>query len=195
MRPEVHRLGGPARLWRVYFAAGDHPTTWDQFRTWGPTTSRFDHHLPPARLQDRAILYAAAGPDGVTTALAEVFQESRTVPRQHKAPALVGFTLARPLKLLDLTGAWPTRAGASMALSTGRHDRARAWSQAIYEAFPKLDGLWYPSSMHANQPCVALYERAADAVVGRPDFHRQLSDPVLHTVLKNACRRIGYVLD
>lgn len=190
--PDVHVLPAGTVAWRLFFAGGDHPTTWDQLRAWGPTTSRFDHHLPPPRAQERAILYAAAGPRALTTTLAEVFQETRVVDRRSRAPVLSAWAVGRDLRLLDLTSTWPTRAGASMALSTGRHDRARGWSAAIYEAFPDLDGLWYPSSMHAHEPCIALYERGADALPPRPSLHRHLADPVLRTILKNACRAIGY---
>lgn len=190
--PDVRVVPAHTVVWRLFFAGGDHPTTWDAFRAWGPTTSRFDHHLPPPRAQERAILYAAAGPRALTTTLAEVFQETRVVERRPRAPVLSSWALRRDVRLLDLTRTWPTRAGASMALSTGRHDRARAWSMAIYEAFPDLDGLYYPSSMHAHEPCIALYERARDAVPARPLLHRHLTDPVMRTILKNACRAIGY---
>ena len=37
--------------------------------------------------------------------------------------------------------------------------RARRWSQAIYAVYADAAGLWYASSMHANAPAVALYER------------------------------------
>jgi len=32
-----------------------------------------------------------------------------------------------------------------MALASGQRARARRWSQAIYEAFPQVDGLLYGS--------------------------------------------------
>jgi hypothetical protein len=98
------------------------------------------------------------------------------------------------VSLLDLTGRWPTRAGASMALSTGRRDRARAWSRRIYEDYPAVDGLHYPSSMDANQPAVALYERARDALGPRPVFHRALADAALNAVLGKAAMVFGYLV-
>jgi hypothetical protein len=66
-----------------------------------------------------------------------------------------------------------------MAMSSGRRDRARAWSARIYEDYPAVQGLHYPSSMDANHPAVALYERARDALPARPVFHRALQDPAL----------------
>lgn len=192
---EVRPLPAGTRIWRIYFQAGQHPTTWSQFRSWGPTDARFDHHPPPPGLKEREILYGATGPQGAVTALAEVFQADRIVERERRAPTWVAFDSAKPLHLLDLTGAWPTRAGASMAISSGPRARARRWSQAIYAAYPDLDGLWYGSSMHANQPCVALYERARGSLPGRPVFHRMLADPAVQTLLRNACRAVNYLLE
>ena len=173
---------------------GAHPTSWDQFRAFGPTESRFDHHLPPPSLQTREILYGAVGPKAGQTAIAEVFQATRVVERARRAPCLVAFDSTEDLRLLDLTGTWSTRAGASMAIASGPRSRARRWSQAIYEAFPELDGLVYGSSMNGNQPCVALYERAIRAMPARPMFNRMLSDPAMVTILKNVCVALNYTL-
>ena len=98
------------------------------------------------------------------------------------------------LQLLDLTGTWPTAAGASMAIASGPRARARRWSQAIHSAFPGVDGLLYCSSMNANQPCVALYERARKAMPASPLHNRLLTDPNLLTTLKNACADLNYLL-
>jgi hypothetical protein len=157
----------------------------------GPLSSRFDHHLSPPHLQNRGILYAAAhGP----TCLAEVFQDTRVIDRVAKDPWLAGFALQRSVRLLDLTGSWPTRAGASMAINTGSRPRAQRWSLVIYEAFPQGHGLHYPSSMHGNQPAVALYERALPSLPPIPVFHRPLRDPALLPVLKRVARDLGYGL-
>ena len=43
--PEVHVLPRGAVVWRVYFRGGPHPTTWDGFRSYGPTGSRFDGQI------------------------------------------------------------------------------------------------------------------------------------------------------
>lgn len=189
--PEVRELPEGTVLWRLYRRGGSHPTFWNGFRAFGPTGARFDHQVPPPRLQVRRILYGALqGP----TCIAEVFQDTRVIDRVARDPWLVGFALVRPVVLLDLTGVWPTRAGASMALSTGTRVRARRWAQAIYEAYPQVQGLYYPSSMHANQPSVALWERGAGAVPPMPVFHRPLVDPALLPVLSRVARDIGYGL-
>lgn len=178
-------------VWRVYFAAGPHPTAWSDLRWFGPTNSRFDHHDPPARVQARGIMYGAAEP---ITCLAEVFQATRTIDRNANAPWLVAFTTTRRLQLLDLTGTWPTRAGASMAIHSGPRPKARRWSQTIYDAFPEVEGLWYASSMYANRGSLALYERARAAIPGAPLFHRALSDPALGSRLSAAAAMLGYRL-
>lgn len=187
-------LAAGSRIWRVYFQGGAHPTTWDQFRAWGPTNARFDHHPPPPSLKTEQILYGAIGANAAVTSIAEVFQAARVVDRRHAAPSWVAFHCTRDLELLDLTGTWPTRAGASMAIASGPRSRARLWSQAIYAAFPQIDGLLYGSSMNANAPSVALYERALTAMPAAPVFHRQLADPAVLTLLKNACNAVNYIL-
>lgn len=195
--PDIVRIAAGTRWWRVYFRASAHPTTWSALRSFGPTNSRFDHHPdPPALHPGHQILYAAL--DGLT-ALAEVFQKGglgkqRTIDRTQDSPWLVGFELAADLELLDLTGNWPTRAGASQAISTGRRDLARLWSRAIHSAFPTLHGLQYRSSMHAGLPAFALYERGAPALPSHPVFHRALLDPALDGPLRNAAASLNYRL-
>jgi hypothetical protein len=189
--PEWKVLPTGTVLWRLYFRGSRHPTFWNAFRAFGPTASRFDHQIPPSRTQERCILYAAErGP----TCVAEVFQDVRVIDRVARDPWLVGFALQGPVVLLDLTGSWPTRAGASLAINSGPRPRAQRWSQAIYEAYPDSQGLYYPSSMYGNSPCVALYERAETALAPSPVFHRPLADPALLPVLRRVAREIGYGL-
>jgi hypothetical protein len=166
------------------------------FRAHGPTNGRFDHHLPDPsdaawHHADRAILYLAV--DG-PTCIAEAFQDGRTIDRKARDPWLVGLRIRRPVTLLDLTGTWPTRAGASMKISCGPRPTAQRWSRTIYEAYPEIEGICYGSSMRANKPCVALYERAADAMPDRPLFNRPLNDPTWLDVLRNTATDLGYLL-
>jgi hypothetical protein len=188
--PIWHAVPAGTLLWRLYRQGGPHPARWDEFRRFGPVqTARFDHHQPPPRVQDRGILYLATyGP----TPLGEAFQDTHTIDLWEHEPWLVGFETAAELRLLDLTGSWPTRAGASMVLSSGRRDRARRWSQAIFDAYVDAAGLWYPSSMDANRPCVALYERGEFAVPTHPRFHAALGDPKLTVVVHRAAARFNY---
>ncbi len=190
--PEIHVLPAGAVLWRVYFRAGAHPSRWNGFRAFGPTNARFDHHPPPARShRTRAILYAS---DSGPTSLAEVFQQTRVIDRFADSPALAAFQLRRDLQVLDLTGAWPTRAGASMAINSSSRAKARAWSRAIYAAYRNAEGLRFASSMNANQPAFALYERAKSALPAAPALDLPLSAPGLMAPLAAAAVRLGYAM-
>lgn len=192
LKPDLVTLPAQTLLFRVFDASGPHPCSWCAFRTFGPlTTARFDHHLDPPRLQDRGLMYLARS---ILPCLAEKFQDGRLIDRVRGAPRIVGFRLVRDLNLLDFTGVGATRIGASMAISSGDRRTARAWGRATYEAFPKLDGILYCSSMAGNSPCIALFERAADAIPIAPDFNRALSEQGLLDGLKNAAQKIGYGL-
>lgn len=195
--PEVKTLSKGTVLARVYFSGGNHPTRWNEFRHYGPTNGRFDHHLfdenGEAQEQERSVLYCAT--NGVTC-VAEVFQQTRRIDRVRDAPWLVVFKLQRRLQLLDLTGTYPTRVGASMGIHTGSRVRAREWAQRFYEAFDDLHGLYYASSMHANRPAIALNDRGekANALPLHPMFNRALADDVLLDTLKHAAEALGYGL-
>ena len=102
--------------------------------------------------------------------------------------------LSPPLKLLDLTGAFTTRIGASMSLLTGARRIGRNWARGLYAAYPEAQGIVYPSSMHANAPAIILNERAVSALPSSPAFHKALNDAGMITVLKNAARSLGYTL-
>jgi hypothetical protein len=173
--------------WRIHFGAGTHLRWTDS--SFGPTGARFDHQPPPAkRHRTRAILYAS---DSGPTSLAEIFQQTRVIDRFADSPALAAFRLARDLHLLDLTGAWPTRAGASMAINSGSRATARAWSRAIYAAYPHVEGLRYASSMNANQPAFALYERARPALPTAAALDLPLATPALAAPLAAAAVHFG----
>jgi len=195
--PDLFRAAAPlstvpsgSRLWRLYFQGGDHPARWSDFRWFGPVNARFDHHLPPPRVQERGVFYAAErGP----TCIAEVYQATRVVDRSRASPALVAFTSRRPLTLLDVrSGA--TRLGASTAICSGSHARARRWAQAAYEALPGVDGILYGSSMAGHAAAYALFERAGDAFPEHPDLHRRLDDPALRDLVLNTAGDLGYTV-
>lgn len=193
--PEVQSLAKGTVLARAYFAGGDHPTQWNQFRNFGPSNARYDHHLPDAhgkaRVQQRSILYCATHAD---TCLAEVFQDTRRIDRFRNAPWLAVFEIAKSCGLLDLAGAFTTRVGASMAINTGNRETARRWAREFYEAYPKLQGIYYASSMHANAPIIALNDRAEKVLPEFPKFNRALADDALLDVLKHSASSFGYGL-
>jgi hypothetical protein len=184
-------------LARVYYTASAHPLPWNELRGYGPLNFRWDHHLPSARDepqdQDRAVYYAASS---AVTCLAEVFQATRRIDRVYQAPWLVVFSTLRPLALLDLTGEFATRMGASMAIHSGSRRRARHWGRDLYTAFPGREGILYASSMHDGAPALALNDRVLRAPLfpPHPEFHRALADDLLLDPLKHAARTLGYAL-
>ncbi len=184
-------------LARIYFTGGDHPVRWNKFRNFGPTNARYDHHLPDekgnARVQQLSILYCATD---AKTCLAEVFQDTRRIDRFRKSPWLAIFETTKACSLLDLTGSFATRAGASMAINAGNRGRVRQWARAFYAAYPKLHGIYYASSMHANAPAIALADRAERIGIlpPFPKFNRALADDALLDVMKHAASALGYGL-
>ena len=176
----------------MYFRGGEHPSHWSQFRTFGPIDARFDHPMEDQAGAGRAVMYLALSP---VTCLAEVFQKTRTIHRTHRMPALVGFTMTSAVQLLDLTGVFATRIGASMGLMTGPRSVGRNWARGLYAAYPEAQGLAYPSSMHGNAVAVVLNDRVpATALPPASGFHKALNDSGMITLLKNAVREIGYVI-
>ena len=119
----------------------------------------------------------------------------RTIDRRRQDPWLVGFELADPgARVLDLRRLWPTRAGASQAIATGRRPTAQAWSRLIYGTYQDVAGLLYRSSMAGGSLNVALYERAAMAIPTTPAVHLPLSHPGLALPLARAASKLGYLL-
>ena len=182
-------------LARIYFFAGPYPSHWNRFRHVGPTSARWDHHLPSSSdkptEQDRAVLYCA--PD-LDTCTAEVFQATRRIDRIRNAPAVVVFALQAPVKLLDLRGAFSTTLGASTAIHSGPRSRARAWARQLYEAYPDIQGFQYGSSMNGHAPAIVLNERAQGVVPKEAQFHRALNDDMLVDVLQRIALRLSYGL-
>ncbi len=197
LEPAVITLPAGTEVHRIYFRGGAHPTRWNALRYFGPTSGRFDHHLPDdkgrGQIQERGITYVAAD---ILTCLAEVFQGAlRTIGRTRGSPWLVSFLLAADVRLLDLTGTFALRAGASMKLMSRPVSYAQNWARGFYEVYTDIYGFYYPSSM-TNRPAVALNERVdlLEVFPRTPTFHRALSDPLLLTPLRNAARDLSYGL-
>lgn len=193
IKPVLQMLRTGTLLWRIYFRGGRHPVRWSQFRNFGPTSSRFDHHTQPRRAQQRSILYASYGEDAILTALAEVFQEKRSIDRTADSPWLAAFELTDPLALLDTNSKWMLRAGGNMAIQSGLRHRARQWSRKIYSEYHELHGIAYSSSL-TNLQCVALYERATDCIPARALLNKPLADPTLFANLTQWAGQLGFTL-
>ena len=185
---------------RIWFSGSRYASGCAHFRDFGPTGSRFDHHLPDGAGRPtsgpRAILYAvdaAADPHAFMSALAEVFQDTRTIDLGAGEPHLTIFQTARDLSVLDLTGHWTTRAGASASLSSGPRDLTKEWSRDFYDAYASLDGLRYRSAMSGGSSLsLALYERSRSAMPASPIFSRPLRHSALRADLVRAAETLGY---
>jgi hypothetical protein len=193
-RPEdVVAVAEHSALARIYRAAGAHPARWNDFREVGPVaTARFDPHPPaptPARHVSCAVLYCALQ---LQTCVAEVFQTARVLDRSTGRPHLAVWRPVRTLRVLDLSGAWPTRAGASQAIASGSRERARAWARAIRAALPDLDGLWYPSAMDGGSPALCLWAPARPSLPATPLANLPLDAAALAVPLGRIARTLRY---
>jgi hypothetical protein len=201
LQPEhIRELPAGTQLARVYRIRGSYPTSWTEFRAYGPLKFRFDHHpFPPRAHPTRAIMYVAmegAMPtrlrrSSLRTCLAEVFCPG-PIELSRDGPYFVLFDIARPLRLLDLAdSSWVTQAGGNSAICSGLRSVARDWSRAIYRSYPDVDGLFYFCSHDSSARSVALFERARDAIPRSPTFNRALSDPALRAAVETYAIELG----
>ena len=80
-------------------------------------------------------------------------------------------------------------------LNSGPRPRARLWGQAIYEDYPTVEGLIYPSSMTGRPGLnLALSERARGSLPPHPTLHLTLSHPGLATAIAEVAEFFGYGL-
>ncbi len=186
---DLVRLEAGTRLFRMHPLGGPRPVWWNEWRHWGPTTSRFDQHTPPPREQARGIAYLTCGPTAFPAVVAEYFQDDSgagvgPVDLRLGRPTVTVFELATDLLLLDLDGGWPTRAGGNQAIGTGPRGRSRHWARVIYTHHRRIiSGLAYPSSVWGPGRCVALWETAVASLPDRPLVTRSLDDPALAPAL------------
>jgi hypothetical protein len=186
------------RLVRIFTAHGNHPQQWNSFRYTGPLPhGRFDQQKPakggaPVTDPNNGVLYFGLS---VRTSVAEVFQTTSTVDRKTRGPRLVVVRPTRTLRLLDLSGLWPTRVGASQEISSGPKKITQAWARAIRAAFGDLDGLWYRSSMDSGDPSLCLWDPPSGAALPlAPDVRLPLDHPGLDVPLGRVCQELNYTL-
>lgn len=199
---EAHvRLIGPdVSFGRIYWSAGAHPGTWNGFRRFGPTTSRFDHHPLPRGIHTKhGVMYLAPAlhdalgrqMSSLRTAMVECFRDTGVVDATSDDPYFVLFRPTRRLRLLYLADSdWITRAGGNAAISSGPRGRSREWARAIYAHYQgkqAVDGVLYTTSNLPSSRSVALWETAADALPDRPAFH----EPLRHVGLRRGLEAFG----
>lgn len=167
-------------LWRVHTVTGPHALRWNELRHFGPArTMRWDPHPPPPSVHaNHGVSYTAADP---STAFAEVFQRNRAIVVAADR-ALVGWQPSRPLGLLDMTGDWALRNGASASLFAAPKPTTRAWAAAIHHQRPDFEGLLVPSTMTGKE-MVVLFGPASDSFPAFPAFARVLDDPAARRII------------
>lgn len=195
---DVVQVHPQTRMVRIFTANGRHPQQWNTFRYTGPLPhGRFDQQSPgrdggPVTDPGNGVLYFGLS---VRTAIAEVFQTTSTVDRESRGPRLVIVRPTHTLNLLDLSGLWPTRVGASQEISSGPKKITQAWARAIRTAFGDLDGLWYRSSMDSGDPAMCLWDPPGGAALPvAPDILLPLDHPGLDVPLGRVCQELNYTL-
>lgn len=192
-------LAPGTRLTRVHPLGGAHPTAWDEFRAFGPTSSRFDHQPPPPRVhRTRRVAYFTYGPEAFTAALSEYFQDDgggvKPFDLLHRRPHVSVIEIAAELRLLDLTTGWVTRAGGNQAIGSGARSASREWARAIHRHHHGIHGVAYRSPVWGPGTCVALWERAAPAIPASPVLHRALDDALLAAPILAASEQLGTLI-
>ncbi|HZO29431.1 MAG TPA: RES family NAD+ phosphorylase [Chloroflexota bacterium] len=118
--------------------------------------------------QEYRVLYAAETLDG---AFIETFGRNpglNTVRERWPSwRSLARIEVTRPIRLVDLTGPGLARIGATAAILAGRHDRAQAWSRALWSHPDVPDGLLYRARHDPSCICVAIFDRAEHVIRSR----------------------------
>lgn len=179
-------LESDVRLFRFYDSSGANATRWHEFRHWGPTSARFDHHPNGTTTHpNHSVWYGAVEttdsdgkPTGLLTAVAERFQDSRTLPLHTTRISLVVCSPAQKLVLLDLESSWLTQAGGNAAITSGPRAQSRKWARAIRQTYPTVGGLAWRSSVYRPGLAVVLWDLPRSALAERPLLNRQIRDVV-----------------
>lgn len=188
---DLRRYAGP--LFRIHATSGDYPYRWDEYRSWGPSNSRWDPQPPPADdYPDHGVLYAAAD---TSTAFGEIFQDDRVIDLREGDRHLSGWDPVRELVLLDLTDTWPLRNGGFADLMTAEKGTCRSWAREIHAqlsvAGPRVDGL-YTESTVTNRPVITLWRNAGDSFPPAPALSRELSHTDLVGIVEDAKADTGF---
>ena len=206
----VRVLPAETHIARIFRAGGPHPARWFEFREYGPLDGRFDPQpLPVGESPGIGVMYgvleAQSSSDTATppalaaspfaAAILEVFQAQRMIRLDAGMPTFVDFAITRPLRLLDLADSdWVTAAGGNAAISSGDRAVSRAWTRAIVERYPEIDGVISSSSLLPAARIVALWSGAIDALPAHPDACIRLDRPELIGVIDAIADRYGYTL-
>lgn len=109
---------------------------------------------------------------------------SRFVSAQRLAQrALSHLNPKRPLHLVDISGPGLSAMGADGRLvSDAEYDIAQAWSRAIYEQLPEIDGIYFRARHAQHRLSLAIFERP-DPPTFTTNLEGTLADPRLRRVV------------
>jgi hypothetical protein len=177
------------------FNSTRHAQTALTFRYFGPLL-RFDHHVVPGTRaafdRSHAIYYAGLTLSGC---LAEIFGDLGEINCGEWQVARPWVT--RPLTLLNIQGFRAMRAGSVAALAkTPDHRQSQQWSRYFYAEhdYRQCDGILYDNA-HNDEPTIALYERAADALSCPASSVIRLDEPSLRPEIVSIARRHNMVCE
>jgi hypothetical protein len=127
----------------------------------------------------------------VETVLHDSYAE--IIGRADVEARVIGFMrVTRDLRLVHLYGRGLRRMNVDASVATGTdYALSRAWSLAFWQHRDRVDGIAYHARHDDSQLCVALFDRAADAVEQDATF------PLLDDgeLLLKLCERYGVELD
>ncbi|AFY32849.1 RES family NAD+ phosphorylase [Calothrix sp. PCC 7507] len=167
------------------------------FRFWGPLY-RFDHHrgncpnfcyqlldCQQCNDRERGIYYVAPQ---LSSCLVEIFGDVDCIEITDHQVAIV--TVTQDLKLLDIRGSGAMRAGANETTlaKTEKRSLSQAWSRYFYEQqtiYSEVHGLIYYNA-HNGEEAIALYERAQNFLVCKPENVMPLKHELLRGLVLKA---------
>lgn len=172
---------------------------WDDYRNFGPlATGRFDHH-PDGEAQHHlghGVWYAAIETgtenNGLATALAERFQEARTVSLSDQYYHLAICHPGRSLELLDMRSGWITKAGGNAAIGSGKREQSRKWAREIHKKYTTLDGIVWSSSVYPPGNAIVLWRGAVPALAPSAVAIDPLAELLPNVV--RAANTLGYLV-
>ncbi len=177
--PILYKLDTGSCLLRIY-RPEPHGQTATGFRKVGPI-ERFDHHQEGG---EYSILYAGFT---LSCCLVECFGDTGVIDQRGRRLAFL--QTRRPLVLLDLRHKGAMRAGSVAALSScADRTLSQEWSRHFHATYAQIDGIKY-SNAHNEEPALALYERAQDALTclsEMPLHHPSLRSRILQAAQDHA---------
>lgn len=190
-RSDIKTFSAKDPLFRIHTVQGQHPMKWNGLREFGPLRQmRWDPQPLPLDLHPGfGVAYCATDP---TTAFAEVFQSLRII-RVTATRALSAWLPSRDLKLLDLTGLWATKNGASASLHSAPKATCRGWAKTIHAEGAKIqvDGIYTPSTM-TLEPLVVLFSSALSAFPAAPHFSELLTHQVVKVMATKSAHSLNW---